>query len=260
MARDYISIGPAPVNESCVQVGTENYQSRARAECNRFIEVIRGVLGQEPEGAGLGIKSNPHDFGSYLEVVCHFDDDDDEARAYAYRCEGEAPSEWGDLPEPGEAPPEQGGAPGDYLGLPINSGSTETKANSAMMSCNFCPEEMKPVVDGRTKMGPWAAMCEKHFKEHGIGLGTGYGQKLVEQLTPPERPAPMTVGAVLQAKRKRPTRVCDSCRDTAEEMGLYDEESQSLIMAEMGLDVGDHLCDDDESGGCLCACSKRFHR
>jgi hypothetical protein len=33
--------------------------------------------------------------------------------------------------------------------------------------------------DGKTNLGPWAYMCEKHFKELGIGLGTGKGQKLV---------------------------------------------------------------------------------
>lgn len=32
--------------------------------------------------------------------------------------------------------------------------------------------------DGKTKFGPWANMCEDHFKSHGVGLGTGRGQKL----------------------------------------------------------------------------------
>ena len=32
--------------------------------------------------------------------------------------------------------------------------------------------------DGKTKMGPWANMCEQHFRQHGVGLGTGKGQKL----------------------------------------------------------------------------------
>lgn len=38
---------------------------------------------------------------------------------------------------------------------------------------------VEAVYDGKTKEGPWAFMCEKCFKEHGVGLGTGRGQKLV---------------------------------------------------------------------------------
>lgn len=43
--------------------------------------------------------------------------------------------------------------------------------------CDFCD---KPALyDGRTIMGPWAHMCEEHFKMYGVGLGVGKGQKLV---------------------------------------------------------------------------------
>jgi len=33
--------------------------------------------------------------------------------------------------------------------------------------------------DGKTVEGPWANMCEFHFQQYGVGLGTGRGQKLV---------------------------------------------------------------------------------
>lgn len=33
--------------------------------------------------------------------------------------------------------------------------------------------------DGKTRMGPWANMCEAHFQLDGLGLGTGVGQRLV---------------------------------------------------------------------------------
>jgi hypothetical protein len=36
------------------------------------------------------------------------------------------------------------------------------------------------VVDGKTKMGPWAYMCQAHYAAYGVGLGTGRGQKLVK--------------------------------------------------------------------------------
>ena len=50
MARDYIDIGASPSDEDCVQVGSPDYERRAREECNRFIALIRKTLGEEPEG------------------------------------------------------------------------------------------------------------------------------------------------------------------------------------------------------------------
>lgn len=52
-----------------------------------------------------------------------------------------------------------------------------------MPECDLCIH-FKVVIqtaafDGATRMGPWAYMCESHFAEFGIGLGTGVGQKLV---------------------------------------------------------------------------------
>ena len=64
-------LGPCPAEEDPVQVGDENYAALARAECLRYIETIRQVCGTEPEGARLTVKSQPHDYGSYLEVVVH---------------------------------------------------------------------------------------------------------------------------------------------------------------------------------------------
>jgi len=94
MARDYIDIGSSPSDEQCAQVGSEGYHQRAREECTRFIQLIRKHLGPEPEGARLAVKSFPHDFGSYLEVVCWFDEDNEEARKYAFKCESDGPRTW----------------------------------------------------------------------------------------------------------------------------------------------------------------------
>ena len=95
--RDYISIGSAPCNEDCVQVNPEgDYHQDMRAECLRFLELVSKKLGPEPQGASLAIKGNPHDFGTYYDVVCYFDDGNEEAREYALLCEAEAPATWGD--------------------------------------------------------------------------------------------------------------------------------------------------------------------
>lgn len=94
MPRDYLDLGSAPAGEDVVQLGSENYQSLARAECIRFIELIRKTVGEEPQHASLRVRSNPHDFGSYLSVAVRYDDQDEEATNYAFRCDEEAPSEW----------------------------------------------------------------------------------------------------------------------------------------------------------------------
>jgi len=97
VVRDHICIGPTPAAETCAQVGAADYQSTARRECRAFINQIRREFGPEPDGARLFIKSNPHDFGSYLEVCCEYDqpEDHDEnapsgasvALEYALKCE-----------------------------------------------------------------------------------------------------------------------------------------------------------------------------
>ena len=43
--------------------------------------------------------------------------------------------------------------------------------------CDFCGETAK--YDGRTKLGPWANMCQYCFNIYGIGLGLGRGQELI---------------------------------------------------------------------------------
>lgn len=42
--------------------------------------------------------------------------------------------------------------------------------------CDFCGEPAQ--YDGKTSSGPWANMCQRHFKVHGIGLGLGRGRRL----------------------------------------------------------------------------------
>lgn len=46
------------------------------------------------------------------------------------------------------------------------------------VSCDLCRMLIGDTfVDGKTKMGPWANMCPKCHRSHGVGLGTGKGQK-----------------------------------------------------------------------------------
>ena len=92
--KDYITIGCSPVDEDCAQVGQADYHERALAECKALIGQIRRVFGEEPEQAQLKIKAFPHDFGTYHEVVCYFNDDEDESMRYAFAVEGRLPDNW----------------------------------------------------------------------------------------------------------------------------------------------------------------------
>lgn len=94
--REYIELGSAPVDEECVQVGTENYAALGRKECLRFINLLRKIFGDEPGSARLCFKSFPHDFGNYYEVVCYYDENDKSAIEYAFNIEGNLPLTWND--------------------------------------------------------------------------------------------------------------------------------------------------------------------
>ena len=94
--REYLELGQAPAGEACAQVGDPDYRVKAIRECQTYIQAIRNYLGPEPEGALLSYKAFPHDFGSYYEVVCHYDESKPESVEYAYRCEKEAPLTWAD--------------------------------------------------------------------------------------------------------------------------------------------------------------------
>lgn len=85
---EQIELGPVPCNEDCAQAGTENYPARARVECETYRAQIRRVLGSEPSGATLVIKSFPHDFGSYFEVCCRYQDNNETASNYAWSADG----------------------------------------------------------------------------------------------------------------------------------------------------------------------------
>jgi hypothetical protein len=94
---DFVDLGgTTPPMESCAQVGSRDYDyhDRARKEAKAYMNQLRRLLGNEPNGARLSVKSHPHDFGDYLTVVCFYDPNDKAASDYAQKCECDGPSEW----------------------------------------------------------------------------------------------------------------------------------------------------------------------
>ena len=94
MTERVISLGAVPARESCAQVGEARYAERAFAECQRYEALLRRTIGPEPHGARLHIRRAGPDLGSYLELVVEYDDENVVARAYAIRCDREAPTRW----------------------------------------------------------------------------------------------------------------------------------------------------------------------
>lgn len=84
-----LNIGSTPNEEECAQVGSADYQERARKECRAYMAQIQKHY-PEPENGYLNVKGFPHDFGSYYEVVAYYDQSDAEAVKWAYDIEGDA--------------------------------------------------------------------------------------------------------------------------------------------------------------------------
>lgn len=89
-----LALGPVPTKETPARAGDSDYPARAFAQCQRFIALLRRRLGPEPDGAHLGVRRSDQEFDPYLEVVLRYDDENRAARAYAARCDRDAPDRW----------------------------------------------------------------------------------------------------------------------------------------------------------------------
>ena len=92
--KESLDLETTPCNESCVQVGCENYSRLARQEALRYIALLEKKF---PKSVGMyRIKSNPHDFGTYLSLEIVFDDENEEQSEIAYEVEANLPENWED--------------------------------------------------------------------------------------------------------------------------------------------------------------------
>jgi hypothetical protein len=92
--RDFIEIGTTPYGENCAQLGSDDYLARTKAEIKAFCNQLIRTFGPPPPGAFFRAKANAHDFGTYHELAVYFNDEDEEAVDYAFKCEGEGPEYW----------------------------------------------------------------------------------------------------------------------------------------------------------------------
>lgn len=100
-SSDYIVIGPVPCDESCAQLGADDFDKRARKECRAFVNQLWRLLEKEkgitkesaPEGFRIGYKGFPHEYGMYYEVVIYFLVGKD-SEELAYWVDGQCPEKW----------------------------------------------------------------------------------------------------------------------------------------------------------------------
>ena len=92
---DYMDFDCVPCDEKCEQVGMPGYNPlRARAECRAYLNQLRRMFGEPPDGCRLVIRSNPHDAGDYLTVAARYDSSDEWALKWALNVERRLPSRW----------------------------------------------------------------------------------------------------------------------------------------------------------------------
>lgn len=92
---DILELACSPIAEPCVNVGEEDYAPQARVQCRALRnQILRTFPVPEDVQAWLSTKGNQHDFGTYYEVVVHYDDQCEKATDYAFLLEASVPEYW----------------------------------------------------------------------------------------------------------------------------------------------------------------------
>ena len=94
MAHTVIALGTVPAGEPSMRVGESGYADIAFAQCRRHIALLRHMLGPEPDGARLRVRRSDQEIDPYVDIVVEYDNANDSARAYAVRCDRDAPRRW----------------------------------------------------------------------------------------------------------------------------------------------------------------------
>lgn len=80
--KDFISLSTTPGMEDCIALGHQRYMRDARLEARVYQRQLLRVYGMNPSGTQFRITRCPHDFGTYLDLEFHYDDDDQRHVAY----------------------------------------------------------------------------------------------------------------------------------------------------------------------------------
>ena len=94
MDIQYIELGPVPCDESCAQLGQENYRKQATKEMTAYINQLYRMWDDTDISVIFQMKWFNHDFGSYGEVCVIYDADCEIASDFAYQVERNLPMNW----------------------------------------------------------------------------------------------------------------------------------------------------------------------
>ena len=95
--REWLTLGPVPYEEDCVQVNSnEDYLPAMVKEVRKFVQLLDNRFLNIPENAYFGVKSENHDFGPYKEAAIYYDTDDAESEQFAFFVETNLPATWND--------------------------------------------------------------------------------------------------------------------------------------------------------------------
>ena len=94
--KDFMTLGPVPFEEDCIQVSPEVDYSAMRKEVANYVALLESRFINIPENAYFGIKRESHDFGTYFEAAVYWDTEDADSQAFAYFVESRLPATWTD--------------------------------------------------------------------------------------------------------------------------------------------------------------------
>lgn len=102
MKKNYVemTLGSSPTDETCVQLGTPNYEIRAHLELTAYRDQLYRLMAKSakvrPSEFRLKIRENPHDYGIYLDLVAAFDADDEASSNLFEWLDHHTPDLWDD--------------------------------------------------------------------------------------------------------------------------------------------------------------------
>ena len=93
---DFMTLGPVPFEEDCIQVSPEVDYSAMRKEVAKYVALLESRFINIPENAYFGIKRESHDFGTYFEAAVYWDTENADSQAFACFVESRLPATWTD--------------------------------------------------------------------------------------------------------------------------------------------------------------------
>ncbi|MCD9015214.1 hypothetical protein [Parachryseolinea silvisoli] len=80
--KDHISLSTTPGMEDCAALSDEDYMDNARLEARTYQRQLIRFYGMNPAGTAFRITRCAHDFGTYLDLEFHYDDENQRHVSY----------------------------------------------------------------------------------------------------------------------------------------------------------------------------------